>query len=224
MKPKDLKSPYSWEMRQPALHRGVLFVPPYYHAHDQWRSSEWESHFIFSTTPLYIEFCSGNGDWVAEKARAFPNQNWIAVEKCFDRTRKIWAKKENLSLSNLLIVCGTALDFITYYLPDSSVEAIYVNFPDPWPKKKHAKHRIICPPFIEQLCRIVKKNGEATIVTDDIDNSEEILQEMMQSWLASYPSPHFLTGCPDYGSSFFGDLFKSQGKEIRYMKFNNGKA
>jgi tRNA (guanine-N7-)-methyltransferase len=225
MKPKDLKPPFNWETRQPTFYRDVLFVPTFYQEHHTWSSPEWDGHFIFSGIPLHIEYCSGNGDWIAAKAKANPAVNWVAVEKCFDRVRKIWSKKENFNLSNLLIVCGKALDFTTYYLPDSCADAVYVNFPDPWPKKKHAKHRIIRSPFIEEMSRVVKEKGSATIVTDDLEYSEQILGEMTGegSWNCGYPPPHFNTEYPDYGASFFGDLFKGQGKEIRYMKFMNGK-
>ncbi|MGH2612303.1 MAG: tRNA (guanosine(46)-N7)-methyltransferase TrmB, partial [Rhabdochlamydiaceae bacterium] len=133
MQPKYLKFPYTWEERRPEIRDGVFFIPDYYDQHKKWELPGWEVIFG-NTNPVVIEYCSGNGTWIAEKARD-KSKNWIAVEWRFDRVQKIWSKMKNKKLDNMFIVCGDAQIFIREYLKDKSIDGVYVNFPDPWPKE-----------------------------------------------------------------------------------------
>jgi tRNA (guanine-N7-)-methyltransferase len=220
MKPKKLKFPFSWESRSPLLLDDVLYVPRYYEQHDEW-SKESLNLRLSSFESISIEYCSGNGTWIAEKALENPSILWIAVEKRFDRVQKIWAKKHNLLIPNLLIVCGDALVFTKHYLKSQLVDQIFINFPDPWPKAKHAKNRVIREPFVKEMHRISKLGAETVLVTDDATYSEQVSLEMLRDdiWEASYPSPFYVTEWPGYGSSFFDSLWRERGREIRYMKF-----
>lgn len=220
MRPKHLKFPFKWEERSPLLLDGILYVPKCYEAHSLWPKEELDS-FLSSFNQIAIEYCSGNGTWVAEKAKETPNKLWIAVEKRFDRVQRIWAKKHNFSLNNLLIVCGDALVFTSNYLKPNSVDEIFINFPDPWPKPRHAKNRIVQEGFVREMTRIGKPRAETVLVTDDKPYSEQMRFEMLKGndWDSSFPSPFYQTDWPGYGSSFFESLWKERGREIYYMKF-----
>ncbi|SRR3989339_926883 len=220
MRPKHLKFPFQWESREPLLLDGVLYVPQWYEGHDHWPKGDLESLFSLYSSAS-IEYCSGNGTWVAEKAEKQPAKLWIAVEKRFDRVQKIWAKKHNLSLGNLLIVCGDALTFTKHYLKSNSIEEVFVNFPDPWPKARHARNRIIKDDFVQEMTRISKVGAETVLVTDDAPYSGQMTFEMLKDniWRASFPFPFYETEWPGYGSSFFDSLWKDRGREVRYMKF-----
>src|SRR5690348_8203245 len=128
MQPKDLRYPYPWEERRPVLHQQVLFVPPFYEKHDASALPAFENG-----RQVFIEYCSGNGAWVLQKASS-KNAFWLAVERKFERASKIWAKMQNQRLDNLIVVCGEALTFAENYLPSNSVDKVFINFPDPWPK------------------------------------------------------------------------------------------
>ncbi len=222
MRPKNLPYPFSWEKREPLMQNGVLFVPAHYDAHNQWQQEEWNS-FLSSFSQKTIEYCSGNGAWIVERAKRSPERLWIAVEKRFDRVRRIWSKTQNEHLPNVCIVCGEANVFTRYYLQEDSVEEVYVNFPDPWPKERHAKNRLIQGSFIHELSRVVKKQGRAMIVTDDASYSSQVIQEMTKdkAWGSLYADPFYITDYDNYGSSYFEVLWKEQGRQILYMQFEN---
>ncbi len=227
MRPKQLKFPFRWEERAPILLEKVLYVPKHYQEHDQWnKQALWDVFSSFDS--ICIEYCAGNGAWIEQKAKDNSQVLWVAVEKRFDRVQKIWAKQQNYSLNNLLVVCGDALTFTKHYIKDSTVEAVFVNFPDPWPKEKHAKNRLIQREFVEEIRRIVKRGGEATFVSDDEAYSHQMIEEMTAEngkfWQAVFPAPFYVTQWPSqkpsYGSvSFFEELWRSQGKNIHYMQF-----
>lgn len=224
MKRDDLKFPFTWEKREPAIHLRVLFVPDYYDAHQKWSFPGWEASELFGNgAPVYIEYCSGNGDWILHKAREYPQINWVAVEKKFERVRKIWVKSQRLQLKNCIIVCGEALTFAKHYLPKESIDQIYVNFPDPWPKERHAKHRLVQKPFVDELSRTIKSGGKSIFVTDDSSYSLQIRQQMLQDirWKSSFPEPFFQTEWPCYGQSYFDTLWREKGRLIYYMQFEN---
>lgn len=217
MKPKALKFPFKWEARQPTLHEGVLFVPQHYDRHQDWPFPP----LFQNEGKVFIEYCSGNGDWVINRAQQSPEANWIAVEKRFDRVRKIWSKMRNSQVNNLLIVCGEALTFSRYYLKEQSVDGTFVNFPDPWPKQRQAKHRLIQQPFVSELARIVKGGGSAVFATDDLPYRDQMIAQMHQnsSWLSRNEAPFYITAWEDYGSSWFERLWKDKGREIFYLNF-----
>ncbi|WP_068468130.1 tRNA (guanosine(46)-N7)-methyltransferase TrmB [Candidatus Protochlamydia phocaeensis] len=222
MKPEDLKSPFIWEQRNILIQDRVLYVPDQCSSYDQFSFPGWAKEPVFSQErPVCIEYCSGNGAWIAAKASENRHQNWVAIERKFDRVRKIWSKLKNKQLDNLFVVCGEGYRVTHQYFPSESVESVYINFPDPWPKKRHAKHRIIQTPFVTEIWRILKKGGLLTLVTDD-ENYSQIMIEVVSAisgFEPLYPSPYFITDYPGYGTSYFEDLWREKGKTIRYHLF-----
>jgi tRNA (guanine-N7-)-methyltransferase len=219
MQTKNLKFPYTWQERRPEIHEGVLFIPDYYDKHEEWTLPSWEVLFG-NTNPVVIEYCSGNGTWIAEKAKD-KSKNWIAVEWRFDRVQKIWSKKKKQQLDNLFVVCGDANIFIAKYLKDASIDGVYVNFPDPWPKEKHAKNRLFQPPFIKELTRTVKSGAPFTVVTDDPPYGQQLTNVVLESgtWNPVFADPYFVTEWDGYGASFFDSLWREKGREIKYYQF-----
>ncbi len=220
MKPKNLRYPFPWQERRPLLVGQVFFIPEYYQDHDAAFLPPWEEIFG-NTNPILLEYCSGNGSWIIEKARAHPDQNFIAVEKKFERVQKIWSKMSNGGLKNLLIIAGEALVASRCYFKTASIDAICVHFPDPWPKEKHAKNRLFQEPFVSELARIAKKGATLRAVTDDADYAGQILSAVVQSpsFTTAFPEPFYITDFPGYGTSYFEELWRSQGREIRYLEF-----
>ena len=227
MKPQDLKIPFTWKKRKPFLLDGLLYLPKYYDKHHLFKNNPFEkdSKIFLDKKPFYIEYCSGNGQWITEKAMQNPEINWIAIEMRFDRARKIYAKKVNLNISNLFIVLGEGLTFTRYYVPDNMILKAYVNFPDPWPKKRHAKHRLVCDTFVSEMKRIVQRDGKVTLATDDKETSYRIISEFNKDkiWHSVFEKPFFINSWPGYGNSFFENLFIKKGKKIFYMQFENKK-
>lgn len=215
MKPKDLKPPFSFEERRPLIQNEIFYVPTYYQAHDTFSFPSWEALFG-NAHPISIEYCSGNGEWILEKAEKNPEVNWVAVEMKFDRVRKIHSKRTNRQIENLFIVCGEAQVFTREYVPESSVDAIYVNFPDPWPKDRHAKHRLIQAPFVSEMLRVMKPKGKMSLVSDAIDYVKQMQGEVGQ---VDHLTPVSPSGEKSYGSSYFERLWRSLGRDIHFLEY-----
>lgn len=205
MRPEDLPSPFSWKNRSILIQDRVWYVPDYYDQYETFTFPGWHHADTFSRAqPIKVEYCSGNGAWIAAKALQDPNTNWVAVEKQFERACKIWSKLKNYQLDNLLVICGEGLAVTRHYFPSHTIQEVFVNFPDPWPKRRHAKHRIIQPPFIQEVERILQVGGKLTLVTDDELYSTRMLKVMhaFSTFDSAFPSPHFVTDLPSCASSF----------------------
>lgn len=211
----SLKYPYKWSERRVVLQDRVLFVPDRLDTYD---FPDFET--LFETKqPLNVEYCSGNGAWIVSKAIENPHINWIAIEMKFERVSKTWNKGKGLK--NLLVICGEGFNITSRYFPTHAISEVFVNFPDPWPKKRHWKHRIIQQPFLDEVHRILEKKGKLTFVTDDVDYSQVMTEELQVAGKFSplHPAPYFLTSLSGYGSSFFEELWRSKGKEIHYHQW-----
>ncbi len=222
MRPEDLKSPFTWQERRILIHDRIWYVPDRYENFGSFSFPGWHHSDTFSQKgPIYLEYCSGNGAWISAKARAHPKQNWVAIERNFSRVRKIWSKIKNDHLPNLLVVSGEGDCVTRHYLPHASVQAVYINFPDPWPKRRHAKNRLIQASFLMEIQRILKPDGILTMVTDDEAYSHIMISKALQipGFQPLFASPHYVTEYDDYGTSYFEDLWRQKGKIIRYHAF-----
>ncbi len=218
---KDLHIPFRWEERRHVFLDRFFYLPKKYDSqlHGEWL--DWSEPKVFGCElPVCVEFCSGNGQWIIEQAKANRACNWVAVEMRFERARQIWLKGAREELSNLYVVCAEALEFIRYYVPPSSIAQSFVNFPDPWPKRQHAKHRLVQQPFLLELKRALQKGAPITLATDSAEYREQMIHAF-SGWSSCFEAPFFCTDFPSYGESFFADLWTRKGREIFYMRYLN---
>lgn len=182
------------------------------------------SHFLppLSQSPhaaLCVEFCSGNGSWIEQRASLAPDCHWIAVEHRLDRAHKIWLRQQKSGLSNLTVACAEASFFCRLQLPIKSVEQCFINFPDPWPKARHAKHRLLKVPFLRQLSSVLIPSGHLFISTDDIESLNRLQVALDEEGSFHYQLHRFSPDQPfeQYGTSYFETLWRSKGKSIHLV-------
>jgi len=222
MKPKDFRVPYSFDERCVYIHDRVWHIPVHYEGYEAFTFPGWASPELFGNdNPVNVEYCSGNGTWVTAKAQEDPGINWVAVEKRYDRVRKIWSKIKNSHIGNLIVVWGEAETATQHYFPSDSVSQIYINFPDPWPKRRHQKHRLMQTPFVTDMLRTMKADALLTLVTDDKEYSEQSIAALLAvpGFAPAFPLPHYVDELPGYGTSFFDTLWRDHGRQIRYHQF-----
>lgn len=132
------------------------------------------------TTPLNIEIGSGKGKFLTEMAKKYPEKQFIGVEMnvtCAGITAKKIVDEE---ITNAKLVFANAMDVITN-LKDDSVNTIYLNFSDPWPKKRHTKRRLTSIKFLNEYYRILSPNGRIVFKTDNDSLFAFTLEEILQT-------------------------------------------
>jgi tRNA (guanine-N7-)-methyltransferase len=125
-------------------------------------------HELFpSPQPLEIELGCGDASFLAEFAQRHPQKNFIGVERLLGRIAKLDRKGRRAGLKNLRGVRIESAYFLQYLLPRLSAEAIHVYFPDPWPKKRHHKNRLINENFPALVRAALAPGGKVFLRTDD---------------------------------------------------------
>ncbi len=119
--------------------------------------------------PLEVELGSGDGSFLAQYAARHSKHNFIGVERLHGRLRKLDRKGLRAGLKNLRLLRIEASYVIEYLLPYDSVRALHVYFPDPWPKRKHRKNRLVNDHFTRVCCRTLEPGGIVHLRTDDTD-------------------------------------------------------
>jgi len=167
---------------------------------------------------VILEIGFGMGEATALIGRDFPETGFIAVEVHKPGIGKLMARIEELGLSNIRIIEGDAHPILKTMIPDKSVDGIHLFFPDPWPKKRHHKRRIVNNEFLKLVHSKIKDGGFIHIATDWVPYAEHI-QEVFA------PSPLFSGGVVERPEWRPITRFEGQGitkdhqvNDLRYFK------
>ena len=128
--------------------------------------------------PLEIEIGAGKGEFIIERAAEFPDRNFLAVELSGAVARVLAVRCGRAGLDNLKVARLDARTLVSLLLPDASVSAFHVYFPDPWPKERHVKHRLFTSTFAGGLIRTSEPGAIAYVATDVRDYANEIFPMM----------------------------------------------
>jgi tRNA (guanine-N7-)-methyltransferase len=129
---------------------------------------------ISSTRPLVLEIGSGMGDTTVEIAAAHPDVDFVAVEVHGPGVGSILNAIEKQKLKNLRVIRHDAIEVLEHMVADGSLAAIHLFFPDPWPKKRHHKRRMVQPGFAALAARKLKTGGILHAATDWPDYADQI--------------------------------------------------
>lgn len=132
------------------------------------------------TCPYFLEIGSGKGQFILNMAKNNPNKLFIGVERnqtCAGFTAK---KLVDEHIENAKIMWENA-DRILMDLPDNVVDIIFLNFSDPWPKKKHAKRRLTATQYLSAYYRVLKKDGKIIMKTDQKDLYDFTLENLEET-------------------------------------------
>ena len=167
---------------------------------------------------VILEIGFGMGEATALIGRDFPETGFIAVEVHKPGIGKLMARIEELELSNIRIIEGDAHPILRTMIADESLDGVHLFFPDPWPKKRHNKRRIVNERFLELIAPKIKKDGFIHIATDWVPYAEYI-QEVFA------PSALFTGGVVDRPEWRPVTRFEGQGitkdhqvTDLRYFK------
>lgn len=132
------------------------------------------SRLYATSKPVELELGSGDGGFILHAATSNPDHNFLAVERLLGRLRKIERGGILGNLSNLRAVRIEISYLMRFLIPPSSIHAIHVYFPDPWPKKRHARHRLFRPQFTRWAARVLEVGGTIYMRTDDVPYFDQL--------------------------------------------------
>lgn len=125
--------------------------------------------------PVTLEIGFGNGDCLARMAKANPDQDFIGIEVHRPGVGRLLIQLEQDGLTNVRAYCHDAIEILQQAITDNSLSAVHLFFPDPWPKRKHHKRRIVQTEFLDLIAVKLKPGGYFHAATDWQDYAENIL-------------------------------------------------
>jgi tRNA (guanine-N7-)-methyltransferase len=132
---------------------------------------------IDTEKPLHLEIGFGAGEHLAGQAERNPDINYIGCEAFLNGIVALLQHIQSKALQNIRIYADDARPLLAR-LPEESIDRIYILFPDPWPKKRHHKRRLVSQPILEALARLTKPGSELRIATDD-DSYAQWIEETL---------------------------------------------
>jgi tRNA (guanine-N7-)-methyltransferase len=170
---------------------------------------------------LALEIGFGDGDFLIETARRKANWNFVGIEikgKRFRKTIKRAAREKIKNVKFLIMDARIAIEEV--FTPNTFSE-VYINFPDPWPKERHKKHRIINTDFLAKLSRIMKPEGALELASDHKEYISFILDilDEMAIFKCIFPPPGYVSSVIERSQTKYEMEFREEGKEIYYLRF-----
>ena len=123
--------------------------------------------------PFEIDLGCGDGSFLVGMAEHYLERNFLGVERLLGRVRKVCRKAERKGLGNLKVLRLESNYTVEWLLPDSCASRVHLLFPDPWPKKRHHRRRIVTSDFLSRISDILESGGEFIFKTDDPDYFEQ---------------------------------------------------
>lgn len=141
--------------------------------------SQLDPDTLFETAAeIWLEIGFGGGEHVSGQAAANPGVGLLASEVFFEGIAKLLGQIEDDALSNVRIWPEDARELVDG-LAENSIDRAFILFPDPWPKARHQKRRIIQPDFLDALARIIKPGGRVRFATDVRSYADEALDRFL---------------------------------------------
>lgn len=130
--------------------------------------------------PKYLEIGSGMGETTTSIAKSHPQNDYIAIEVYTPGIGSILKQIKDFELTNLRIIQHDAVEVINNMLLQNCLDGAHIFFPDPWPKLRHHKRRLIQSEFISALCKYLKYDGYIHVATDWENYADHILKVMSE--------------------------------------------
>lgn len=152
---------------------------------DQWlqeyelqvSNAEWNLEALFArSAPTVVEIGFGMGSSLFEMAKRQPEVNFIGIEVHPPGLGALAADLHDAGLTNVRLVAHDAVAVLATQIPKQSLAGVQIFFPDPWPKKKHHKRRLIQPEFVKQLVELLEPGGWVHCATDWEDYAQHMLE------------------------------------------------
>jgi tRNA (guanine-N7-)-methyltransferase len=133
------------------------------------------------SAPTVLEIGFGNGESLVQMAAAAPQKNFLGIEVHRPGVGNLLLQLEQRGLDNVRVMQRDAVEVLNLNIPDNVLDAVHLFFPDPWPKKRHHKRRIVQPEFVSLVARRLRPGGVFHMATDWQDYAEHMMAVMSAS-------------------------------------------
>jgi tRNA (guanine-N7-)-methyltransferase len=187
------------------------------------REKGWDAVFapdVPAPFPLVVELGFGRGEFLRALAAAAPGVAHLGVDRSYRRVLKMARRIARSEERNIRLVDATAEELVAGALDEASVAAFWINFPDPWPKKRHHRRRLVQPGFVAQLADRLVPGGELHAATDHVEYAEQ-----MHLVLSAEPRLENALGAPFVGEvpgrlcTAYEAMWRAEGRPLHFFHY-----
>ncbi len=172
------------------------------------------------SAPLVLEIGSGMGESTAALAAAAPDVDHLAVEVFEPGLAQLLMRVADAGLTNLALLRGDALALLRESVPEGSLDAVRIFFPDPWPKRRHRKRRLVQPDVVALVASRIRVGGVLHLATDWADYATQMLAVCTGEPRLRNCSPDGWTPRPEWRPvTKFEERARIEGREVRDLVF-----
>lgn len=134
--------------------------------------------------PVEADLGCARGDFLVAAARQFPDRLFLGIERQVPRARLTARRVSEAGLGNVAVLCGEILEVLERCVPEGALERVHVLFPDPWPKRRHARRRLLQSRGWNVFYRVLREGGQVRFLTDDAAYFDQALRlaQMLPGW------------------------------------------
>ena len=174
--------------------------------------------------PVEMEIGIGKGTFLLEQAKARPEVNFFGIEWANWFYRYSCDRLRRAGCGNARVIRAEAMFFLREFVADASLSVLHVYFPDPWPKKRHHKRRLVQQPFMQQVQRILAPGGRLQVVTDHAGYFEENIEPAIRGsalTIVEYNRPGS-AGEGEFVGTNFERKYQREGRPIHALAAMKG--
>ena len=181
----------------------------------------WQDEFR-NSQPIKLEVGFGMGDFLVEMAIRDPNSNFVGVDFSQNGIQKLLIRVNNLNLNNIRVIYGDVRKKIPLLFHDGELDTVYINFPDPWPRKRHFKRRLVKPELVKLMSRKLATDGHIYIATDSEPYASEMLEYFNSEPLLQNKSPEsgIIINRDHLPKTKYEKSFIYAGDKIHYLEYS----
>lgn len=175
---------------------------------------------LFGDRPIWLEIGFGGGEHMVHMASRYPDIGLLGCEPYINGVAMLLGKIRKSGVINLAVHPGDVRDLFDV-LPDGSVAKAFLNYPDPWPKKRHHRRRFVTPEHLEPLARVLAPGAEFRVATDIPDYVRQTLEQVPRNgfeWLANGPAD-WREPWDDWLSTRYEQKALREGRRPHYLTF-----
>jgi len=204
-------------------HPSGIALPPAGRRGDWWKDEDlpidWDARFPGG--PLHVEVGFGKGDFLLAMADRHPDCRFAGIERFGEGYRAITRVLRSQDAGNVTALLGDAYIVMNLVFPGDSLAAVYVNYPDPWPKKRHAKRRLYRKEFFDIVGRKLRRGGRLYLATDSRSYARQALEEL--ALCPDLESTHrgrpWLEASPYGVTTRYETKWTAEGRNLHYLVY-----
>ncbi|MGC8722897.1 MAG: tRNA (guanosine(46)-N7)-methyltransferase TrmB [Acidobacteriota bacterium] len=189
---------------------------------DWWKEEDlpiaWERYL--GTRPLAVEVGFGGGEFLLAMAKLHPETGFVGIEQFAEGYRRLLKHVAAEGLTNVLAAMGDAFILLNLAFEERSLDSVTINFPDPWPKARHARRRLLSAEFFRIAARKLREGGQLRAATDDPAFAQQALEafDVVTELVRCHPEP-WLSRSPYPVQTRYERKWIAEGRALHYFTY-----